>query len=244
MYGWEPTFESLGKPIPKQANSQVEVRQTDGIYQPATIIRLMDNTTYTVVFDDGDERTLRRSSLCLKGARHFDESEVKIGRKRHRNSLGPHAEDDGGTKRVKGSSYPPDFPVGKTVFLENDRRRSSWLPAVVVPTHYLEESELTSDKLCIRSFKDGRFYAVPKEDLHDFAPDKEPLQSMLEGEIQAMYLDKLSIERAMAYLDTGELPWDMDIFDKNNAISSPDGLLHEEGEEPEGEELMAKKGAI
>ena len=26
----------------------------------------------------------------------------------------------------------------------------------VVPTHYLEESELTSDKLCIRSFKDGR----------------------------------------------------------------------------------------
>ena len=58
---------------------------------------------------------------------------MKIGRKRHRNSLGPHAEDDGGTKRVKGSSYPPDFPVGKTVFLENDRRRSSWLPAVVRP---------------------------------------------------------------------------------------------------------------
>ena len=28
------------------------------------------------VFDDGDERTLRRSSLCLKGERHFAESEV------------------------------------------------------------------------------------------------------------------------------------------------------------------------
>ena len=29
-----------------------------------------------VVFDDGDERTLKRSSLCLKGGRHFHESEV------------------------------------------------------------------------------------------------------------------------------------------------------------------------
>ena len=28
------------------------------------------------VFDDGDERTLKRSSLCLKGARHYHESEV------------------------------------------------------------------------------------------------------------------------------------------------------------------------
>lgn len=28
------------------------------------------------VFDDGDEKTLRRSSLCLKGARHFAESEA------------------------------------------------------------------------------------------------------------------------------------------------------------------------
>ena len=28
------------------------------------------------VFDDGDERTLKRSSLCLKGGRHFDKSEV------------------------------------------------------------------------------------------------------------------------------------------------------------------------
>ena len=28
------------------------------------------------MFDDGDERTLRRTSLCLKGERHFAESEV------------------------------------------------------------------------------------------------------------------------------------------------------------------------
>lgn len=31
---------------------------------------------FIVVFDDGDERTLRRTSLCLKGERHFAESET------------------------------------------------------------------------------------------------------------------------------------------------------------------------
>ncbi len=30
------------------------------------------------VFDDGDEKTLRRTSLCLKGERHFAESEVNV----------------------------------------------------------------------------------------------------------------------------------------------------------------------
>ena len=30
-----------------------------------------------VVFDDGDERTLKRSSLVLKGGRHYQESEVR-----------------------------------------------------------------------------------------------------------------------------------------------------------------------
>ena len=29
-----------------------------------------------IVFDDGDERTLKRSSLVLKGGRHYQESEV------------------------------------------------------------------------------------------------------------------------------------------------------------------------
>ena len=92
-------------------------------------------------------------------------------------------------------------------------------------------------------------FAATKNELHDFSPAKEPLLSMLEGEIQAMYMCKpgerqhpsycslvimlakiflfsiiidafsfcccynAAIERAMAYLDTGELPWGMDLFD-------------------------------
>lgn len=33
-------------------------------------------------------------------------------------------------------------------------------------------------------------FAATKKELHDFSPDKEPLLSMLEGEIQAMYMCK------------------------------------------------------
>ena len=33
-------------------------------------------STLHLVFDDGDEKTLRRTSLCLKGERHFQEDEV------------------------------------------------------------------------------------------------------------------------------------------------------------------------
>ena len=38
-------------------------------------LAILFSSSYTVVFDDGDERTLRRSSLCLKGEKHFNVSE-------------------------------------------------------------------------------------------------------------------------------------------------------------------------
>jgi hypothetical protein len=59
-----------------KVGAQVDVTQPDGQVLTANIVKLTDQSTYTVVFDDGDERTLKRSSLCLKGGRHFDKSEV------------------------------------------------------------------------------------------------------------------------------------------------------------------------
>ena len=45
---------------------------------------------------------------------------------------GDDEEDEEGEGEGKGvCTYPPEFPVGKTVFLENDRRRAGWIPAVV-----------------------------------------------------------------------------------------------------------------
>uniref|UniRef100_A0A3B3QRD0 Tudor domain-containing protein n=1 Tax=Paramormyrops kingsleyae TaxID=1676925 RepID=A0A3B3QRD0_9TELE len=72
------SIDSLSHRIFGQVGAVVEVRNQDGTYQEATINKLTDASVYTVVFDDGDEKTLRRSSLCLKGARHFAESEVSL----------------------------------------------------------------------------------------------------------------------------------------------------------------------
>ncbi|EDL32746.1 AT rich interactive domain 4B (Rbp1 like), isoform CRA_c [Mus musculus] len=64
---------------PLKVGAIVEVKNLDGAYQEAVINKLTDASWYTVVFDDGDEKTLRRSSLCLKGERHFAESETRGG---------------------------------------------------------------------------------------------------------------------------------------------------------------------
>ncbi len=55
----------------------MEVKHPDsGQYVEASINKITDSSTYTVVFDDGDENTLRRTQLCLKGEKHFVKSEV------------------------------------------------------------------------------------------------------------------------------------------------------------------------
>uniref|UniRef100_A0A672KJ67 Tudor domain-containing protein n=1 Tax=Sinocyclocheilus grahami TaxID=75366 RepID=A0A672KJ67_SINGR len=62
---------------PLRVGSTVEVKSPEGRHSEAVISKLTDASWYTVVFDDGDEKTLRRTSLCLKGERHFAESEVR-----------------------------------------------------------------------------------------------------------------------------------------------------------------------
>uniref|UniRef100_A0A3B3DUH4 Tudor domain-containing protein n=1 Tax=Oryzias melastigma TaxID=30732 RepID=A0A3B3DUH4_ORYME len=66
---------------PLRVGSTVEVKTNEGLCSEAVISKLTDASLYTVVFDDGDEKTLRRTSLCLKGERHFAESEVTAARR-------------------------------------------------------------------------------------------------------------------------------------------------------------------
>ncbi|GFQ75800.1 AT-rich interactive domain-containing protein 4B [Trichonephila clavata] len=54
---------------------EVDARHPEkGQFLEAIINKMQDYSQYTVVFDDGDETTLRRTSLCLKSGRHFAES--------------------------------------------------------------------------------------------------------------------------------------------------------------------------
>ena len=51
------------------------------IYFTSTLSRqnkIAINALFFSVFDDGDENTLRRTQLCLKGEKHFVKSEVRI----------------------------------------------------------------------------------------------------------------------------------------------------------------------
>ena len=59
---------------PLKVGAVVEAKH-QGQYIEATIVKIMDASQYTVIFDDGDETTLRRTSLCLKSGKHYSESE-------------------------------------------------------------------------------------------------------------------------------------------------------------------------
>lgn len=58
-----------------RVGSQVVVKHNSQQLE-AVINKILDQSFYTVVFDDGDEATLKRSSLCLKSGKHFAESET------------------------------------------------------------------------------------------------------------------------------------------------------------------------
>ncbi|CAH1792792.1 unnamed protein product [Owenia fusiformis] len=62
---------------PLRLGAVVEVKNpTTGQTVEATIASVKDSSMYTAIFDDGDEATLRRTQLCLKGEKHFIESET------------------------------------------------------------------------------------------------------------------------------------------------------------------------
>uniref|UniRef100_W5K820 AT-rich interaction domain 4B n=1 Tax=Astyanax mexicanus TaxID=7994 RepID=W5K820_ASTMX len=129
----------------------VEVKNQDGVYQEATINKLTDASLYTV-FDDGDEKTLRRSSLCLKGARHFAESETldrlpltnpehfgtpvigKKGNRGGRRSNPQEEESSSSSSEEEGDQQQNEELYGKVVCVEaiaaGDKKKS-WYPALL-----------------------------------------------------------------------------------------------------------------
>ena|SRR6218665_967564 len=49
----------------------LSVRLQSGTVVDATLNKVLDQSQYTVVFDDGDVATLKRNSLCLKSGKYF-----------------------------------------------------------------------------------------------------------------------------------------------------------------------------
>uniref|UniRef100_H3DGW8 AT-rich interaction domain 4B n=1 Tax=Tetraodon nigroviridis TaxID=99883 RepID=H3DGW8_TETNG len=182
---------------PLKVGAVVEVKNPDGVYQEATINKLTDASIYTVVFDDGDEKTLRRSSLCLKGARHFAESETLdrlpltnpehfgtpvIGKKGNRgrrsNPIQEEELSSSSSEEEEGDQRQNEDLFGKVVCVEGvptgDKKKTTWYPALVISPDCHEDVTLKKDNVLVRSFKDGKFYTVLRKDVREINCDFPP----------------------------------------------------------------------
>ncbi|XP_075826309.1 AT-rich interactive domain-containing protein 4B isoform X3 [Microtus pennsylvanicus] len=181
---------------PLKVGAIVEVKNLDGAYQEAVINKLTDASWYTVVFDDGDEKTLRRSSLCLKGERHFAESETLdqlpltnpehfgtpvIGKKTNRGRRSNHIPEEESSSSSSDDDdddrKQTDELLGKVVcvdYVSLDKKKALWFPALVVCPDCSDEIAVKKDNILVRSFKDGKFTSVARKDVHEITSDTAP----------------------------------------------------------------------
>jgi len=244
---------------PLKVNETVRVKQDNDLFE-GTITKLTDNSLYTVIFDDGDEKTLRRTSLCLKGERHFQEDEnldnrplnnpenfstpvprpqrEEKTRKRTRlssqNSDNDEEEDDPKTTPKKKR----ESVLGKVVCVELGERRKSWFPALCLQKH-ANELLLEKGQILVQSFKDGRKIGINRSDWKEFSKDKEPLLSYIRGDTKIDPILRSSIEKALAFYDNGELPrgWNIDLPELTETSSSDEG-------ENETEECVSREEEV
>ncbi|XP_030338940.1 AT-rich interactive domain-containing protein 4A isoform X3 [Strigops habroptila] len=212
----------------------VETKMPDGSFQEAVISKLTDASWYTVVFDDGDERTLRRTSLCLKGERHFAESETLdqlpltnpehfgtpvIGKKsnRGRRSSLPVTEDE---KEEESSEEEDedkrrlnDELLGKVVSVTCSSEKADWYPALVVSPSCNDDVTVKKDQCLVRSFADSKFYSVARKDIKEL-----DVQNLPKSESSP----KKGLQEASTFLNTKVVPrnWKMDMSEIVESSSS------------------------
>ncbi|XP_048830478.1 AT-rich interactive domain-containing protein 4A isoform X2 [Brienomyrus brachyistius] len=231
---------------PLRVGSTVEVKNPEGGLSEGVISKLTDASWYTVVFDDGDEKTLRRTSLCLKGERHFAESETLdqlpltnpehfgtpvIGKKtnRGRRSSLPIAEDE----RESSSSEEEDEDrrrlnddlLGKVACVQAGAERTAWYLGLVISPSCNDDLTVRKDQCLVRSFADSKFYTVARKEIRVLTTDNI---SKLE------FSSKKGFDEAVLFLKTKTIPasWKMDMSEILESSSSDD----EDGEEKDSEE--------
>ncbi|KAK2538969.1 Arid4a [Columba guinea] len=244
---------------PLRVGAMVETKMPDGSFQEAVISKLTDASWYTVVFDDGDERTLRRTSLCLKGERHFAESETLdqlpltnpehfgtpvIGKKsnRGRRSSLPVTEDE---KEEESSEEEDedkrrlnDELLGKVVSVTCNSEKADWYPALVVSPSCNDDVMVKKDQCLVRSFADSKFYSVARKDIKEL-----DVQNLPKPESSP----KKGLQEASAFLSTRGVPrnWKMDISEilESSSSDEEDGAAAETDEEEEKREEKTEEVA-
>uniref|UniRef100_F6Z1R9 Katanin p60 ATPase-containing subunit A1 n=1 Tax=Xenopus tropicalis TaxID=8364 RepID=F6Z1R9_XENTR len=154
---------------PLKVGAVVEIRNPDGTYQEAVINKLTDASWYTVVFDDGDEKTLRRSSLCLKGERHFAQSETldqlpltnpehfgtpvigkKTSRGRRSNQIHEEESTSSSSDEDENECKTSDELIGTVVCVDvGDKKKATWVPALVVSPDCCDDITVKKDFILV-----------------------------------------------------------------------------------------------
>ncbi|CAH1717634.1 unnamed protein product [Chironomus riparius] len=179
----------------------------------ATITKIQDCSQYTVVFDDGDIATLRRTALCRQSGKHFNACDTL-------DQLPlTHPEHRGGGKRTKTQdeyeSDDEEYAIGKVVCVENTdtkkkNAKESYFPALVVAPKAQENVKIhIKTQYLVRSFKDGRYYTVPKKEVTEFTNDT------------AQKSDHVAVSAAREFLDKNVLPthWDREVLIDSASLS-------------------------
>ncbi|XP_064192539.1 AT-rich interactive domain-containing protein 4A isoform X3 [Anguilla rostrata] len=231
---------------PLRVGSTVEVKSAEGGLSQAVICKLTDASWYTVVFDDGDEKTLRRTSLCLKGERHFAESETLdqlpltnpehfgtpvIGKKtnRGRRSSLPVAEDEkessSSEEEEEDKRRLNDNLLGKVACIQTGPDRTSWYHALVISPSCSDDLAVKKDQCLVRSFADSKFHTVARKEVHQL-----DLDSISKPE----FSNKKGLEEARMFLKAKVIPesWKMDMSEILESSSSDE----EDGEGKDSEE--------
>ncbi|XP_051253874.1 LOW QUALITY PROTEIN: AT-rich interactive domain-containing protein 4A [Dicentrarchus labrax] len=241
---------------PLRVGSTVEVKTNEGLSSEAVISKLTDASLYTVVFDDGDEKTLRRTSLCLKGERHFAESETLdqlpltnpehfgtpvIGKKSNRggrrlsqavadeeNESSSSEDEEEDRRRLN------DELQGKVCSIESEEEAISWYLALVVSPSCNDELLVKKDQCLVRAFHDSKFYTVARRHVHPVSSINTP---------KSEFSNRKGFEAAQVFLKSREVPdvWKMDMSQILDSSSSDDDEDDEEKESDEEEDEDEKK---
>lgn len=235
---------------PLRVGSTVEVRSPEGGLTEAVISKLTDASWYTVVFDDGDEKTLRRTSLCLKGERHFAESETLdqlpltnpehfgtpvIGKKTNRGRRSSQAvaedekesslseDDDDDRRRLN------DDLLGKVACIESGLDTNSWFYALVISPSCNDDITIKKDQCLVRSFADSKFHTVARKEVQEVN-----INTISKPE----YSNRKGFEAAQHFLQSKQVPdsWKMDLSEILESSSSDEENEDEDGDEKESEE--------
>lgn len=214
------------------------------------ITKIQDCSQYTVVFDDGDITTLRRSALCLKSGRHFNESEtldqlplthpehfgnpVMGGRRGRRcRQLKEDSSDGEGEEENEPDLEMYSADIGRVVVIEGSdkkRIRDNWFPGlIVIPSAQPTVRINVKDEFLVRSFRDGRYYTVPKKEIMEFKRESKADMSCL----------KEAIEKALKYMDQDELPpyWERNsLFNSQSQLTDSDDNYSDSSDDEPTEE--------